>query len=74
MKKYFKTIDGKIYLDITPKAKELFGILDLYSLWQKGNITYRLPMIDEAELNFMLTQENKSICIEIGKDSDIKHL
>lgn len=71
MKKHFKSIDGALYLNVTPQAKKLWQSVDLFVLWEKGDKTYRLPINTEEELNFALHQEGKSICMEIGTEDEL---
>lgn len=66
MKKFLKSMDDMLYMNVTDKAQALFGIFDLFVLWEKGDTTYRLPVTSGDELRFALTQPEKFICIEIG--------
>jgi hypothetical protein len=76
MKKYFKTGDGYLYLNVTAHANELWQSksIELFVLWEKGNTTYRLPVMSEEELTFALNQDGKNICIEIGTAEELSGL
>jgi hypothetical protein len=71
MAQILKSFDDKIYLDITDSASSLFGIIDLFVLWKKGDTTHRLPIGSSEELRFALAQEGKRIGIEVGAKEDI---
>lgn len=74
MKKHFKSIDNKIYLDITPHAEKLFNVLDLFMVWKKKGKTYRLPIFTDKELTYALKTEHMHVCIEVGKVEELSYL
>lgn len=73
MKKYFKTGDDYIYMDVTNHAPELWQSksIELFVLWEKESTTYRMPIMSDEELTFALNQDGKFICIEIGTAEDL---
>lgn len=71
MEKIVKTFDDKLYLDVTKNAQPLFGILDLFVLWKKGDTTHKLPITSSEELRFALAQEGKQVCIEVASREEI---
>lgn len=66
MRKYFKTMDGLSFMDVSDKAFALFDhkLFDLYALWNKGDTTYRIPITDRGDIQVALDY-HKSICIEV---------
>lgn len=68
MKKYFKSLDNKIYLDVTDQAKKLFGALDLFIVWTKENKTHNLPIVSLRDLAYGLKNNNMHVCIEVGTE------
>ena len=66
MAKFFKTLDGILYKNVTPHAHELFHHMELFVLWEKGDTTYRLPIDSLQELKYAIGQQGKYICIEVG--------
>jgi hypothetical protein len=76
MAKIFKALDGMLYMNVTPHAYELWRgkTLDLFVVWEKGATVYKLPILEEVELTYALTQEGKHICIEIGSAEQLSDL
>lgn len=65
-------MDRMIYMSVhNSKAKSLWNVVDLYVLWQKGDTTYKLPILSKEELTFALEQEGKFICIEVGSAEEL---
>lgn len=71
MKKYLKSMDGMIYLNVHDKARALWGIVDLFVLWEKENINHRINIATEDELLFFLNQEGRYVCMEIGHTDEL---
>lgn len=64
-------MDKIIYMSVHNKARALWGAMDLFVVWQKGETTYKLPILSEEELTFALQQEGKVVCIEIGSAEEL---
>lgn len=75
MKKIIKSSDGKIYLNVTDKASELFNsnAFDMYAVWEKLGTTLRIPILETQELEYAL-QNDKAVCIEIADIEDLINL
>lgn len=67
-------MDRLVYMSVHSKAKSLWGIIDLFVVWQKGDTTYKLPILSEEELLFALQQEGKVVCIELGPADELYSL
>ncbi len=76
MAKILKTSDGMLYMNVTPHAFELWRskTFDLFVLWEKGSTVYKIPILEEVELTYAMTQEGKYICIEIGSAEQLSDL
>jgi hypothetical protein len=72
MQRHFKSTDGIVYLNVHAKARRLWGIIDLYLLWTKGSTTYRIPLTGEHELAYALSKDDKTVCIEIGFEEELR--
>lgn len=75
MKKIIKSSDGKVYLNVTDKADALFAThaFNMFAVWEKGESTLRIPIIDKHELQFAL-ENDKAVCIEIASLEDLINL
>ena len=74
MKKFLKSSDNRLYLNVTEYADRLWQHVDLFVLWEKGTTTYRLTITDKDELSFALGQPDKAVCIELGRMDELSHL
>jgi hypothetical protein len=76
MAKIFKSVDGMLYMDVTPQAQELWQShsFELFVVWEKSTTTYKLPITTDDELTYALSQEGKHICIEIGSADDLSSI
>jgi hypothetical protein len=74
MQKFFKTLDGIQYMDVTPKAYKIFDekLFDLHAVWQKEDKTYKIPIQDKEDIDIAI-QYGKYVCIEIGKTCQCGH-
>lgn len=67
MKKFFKAMDGLLYMDVTEKALKIFdsNLFELFAVWQKGETIYKIPVLDREELDVAISY-GKYLCIEVG--------
>ena len=75
MRNLIKSMDGKIFLNVTDKAETLFSTqaFNMYAVWEKADATLRIPIQDKHELQFAL-ENDKAVCIEIASLEDLVNL
>ena len=66
MQKFFKAMDGMLYMDVSSKAFKIFdaNIFDLFILWEKGERTFKIPLMERDEIQVAF-DFGKSVCIEV---------
>ena len=76
-----KSQEGFVWLDVTDRAEKIFSsqAFELFHVWKKEEKTFRMPILDYAELRYALdtsfpTSEQHSICIEVGDEHENKKL
>ena len=65
-----------VYMDVHDKANALWecGVLDLFVVWEKGSRVFKLPILSKNELDFVLKQEGRVVCIELGSIDQMTQL
>ncbi len=63
----FKTLDGMLCMDVTPKAYKIFDgkLFDLFAVWQKADKFFKIPILEKDDIDVALNM-GQYICIEVG--------
>ena len=66
MEKFYKTIDGIHYMDVSEKAFAIFDckLFDLYAIWEKDNEINRIPITKRGDIQVAFDY-HQTICIEV---------
>lgn len=73
MGKIIKGHGDELYLDVTDKARDIAHLFKLWSMWERDGRTYRLPIMEESDLEYALNN-GRRVCIEVASGDEVREL